>query len=236
MYIQYMTVLDDIRRHWHLKHSRNGLFPKLEWRQRGGAVVYIDKHPIHVREVKDGKHVYIYGGPARPCFSIELQKNHAILQDIARGTHCFMDGHTASRDIVRAAAMVAKEHGARTMELSDNSVIYCPERIALSDLSFVTTGQTWYESVLPNMTATKFTFLDQWRNAVKTNTWRKVGQGLPMFDTKGIDIDAPGSAMVVLNRAKNSRRNCALLSSNMDQILQQSGILSMYGRHWVCRF
>ena len=116
-----MTVLDDIRRHWHLKHSRNGLFPKLEWRQRGGAVIYIDKHPIHIREVKDGKHFYIYGGPAtsvlgmqgpsRPCFSIELQKNHAILQDIARGTHCFMDGHTASRDVVRAAAMIAKERG-----------------------------------------------------------------------------------------------------------------------------
>lgn len=226
-----MTVLDDIRRHWHLKHSRNGLFPKLEWQQRGGAVIYIDKHPIHIREVKDGKHFYIYGGPARPCFSIELQKNHAILQDIARGKHCFADSHTT----VRAAAMIAKERGAHTMELSDNSVIYCPERIALSDLSFVTTGQTWYESVLPNMTATKFTFLDQWRNAVTTNTWRIVGQGLPMFDTKGIDIDAPGSAMEVLNRAKNSRHKCALLSANMDQILQQSGILSMYGRHWVCR-
>ena len=54
-----------------------------------------------------------------------------------------------------------------------------------------------------------------------------------MFDTKGIDIDAPGSAMVVLNRAKNSRRKCALLSAYMDQIIQQSGILSMYGRHWI---
>ena len=225
-----MTVLDDIRRHWHLKHSRFGLFPKLEWKQRGGSVMYIDKHPIHVREVKDGKHVYIHGGPARPCFSIELQKNHAILQDIARGTHCFTDGHTE----LRAAAMIAKDH-ARTMELSDNSVIYCPERIALSDLSFITTGKTWYESVLPNMTATNFPFLEHWRNTVKTNTWRTVGQDLPMFDTNGIDIDAPGSAMVVLNRAKNNRSKCTLLSAYMDQIIQQSGILSMYGRHWICR-
>jgi hypothetical protein len=230
-----MTVLDDIRRHWHLKHSHFGLFPKLEWIQRGGSVMYIDKHPIHIREVKDGKHFYIHGGPARPCFSIELQKNHAILQDIARGTHCFIDGHTESRDIVRAAAMIAEDHGALTMELSDNSVIYCPERIALSDLSFITTGQTWYESILPNMTAKNFPFLERWRNNVKTNTWRTVGQGLPMFDTKGIDIDAPGSAMEVLNRAKNSRRKCALLSAYMDQIIQQSGILSMYGRHWICR-
>ena len=226
-----MTVLDDIRRHWHIKHSRIGLFPKLEWLQRGGAVMYIDKHPIHVREVKDGKHVYIHGGPSRPCFSIELQKNHAILQDIARGTHCFTDGHTE----LSAAAMIAKDHGARTMELSDNSVIYCPERIVLSDLSFLTTGQTWYESILPNMTATNFPLLERWRNTVKTNTWRTVGQGLPMFDTKGIDIDTPGSAMLVLNRAKNNRRNCALLSAYMDQIIQQSGILSMYGRHWMCR-
>ena len=49
-----------------------------------------------------------------------------------------------------------------------------------------------------------------------------------MFDTTGIDIDEPGSAMAVLARA-----DYAAISANMDQLMQQSGILSLHGRHWV---
>jgi len=48
-----------------------------------------------------------------------------------------------------------------------------------------------------------------------------------MFDTTGIDIDEPGSAMAVLARA-----DYAAISANMDQLISQSGILSLNERHW----
>jgi hypothetical protein len=230
-----MTVLDDIRRFWYLQHSSIGLSTKLEWMQRGGTLLYVESHPIHIRETKDGKHIFIHGGPSQPCFSLELflKERHSILQGVQRRPDCFMDKHSDSRNLVRAAVAVAKERGILTLELTDNSTIRCPERITLSDLSFLTMGKTWYESILPNLTVSDTNRLEIWRNRVLSNTWRKVGVGLPMFDTKGIDIDEPGSAMAVLARAKNSRNNCAILSANLDQLIQQSGILSMYGRHWT---
>jgi hypothetical protein len=232
-----MTVLENIRRHWFLRHSRHGLFPKLEWTQRGGAIIYVKTHPIHIREVKDGETLYIHGGPKRPCFELQLIRNekHSILQGVQGRQDCFTDLHTDSRDILRAAIKVAKDHGILTMEFTDNSTIRCPERLTLSDLSFLTTGQTWYESVIPNLSVTDMPIIEVFRKRVLTNTWRSVGNGLLQFDTTGIDIDLPGSAMAVLARAKKSRTNCGALSANMDMLLLQSGILSLYGRHWACR-
>ena len=210
-----------------------GLSTKLEWEQRGGSIRYVG-HPINIRKVHDGATIFFHGGQSQPCFSLELflKERHAILQGVKRRPDCFLDKHSDSRNIVRAAVDVAKEHGILTLELADNSTIRCPERITLSDLSFLTTGKTWYESILPNLKATDTNKLELWRSRVLSNTWRKVGVDLPMFDTKGIDIDEAGSAMAVLARAKNSRNKCAVLSANMDQIIQQSGILSLYGRHW----
>jgi hypothetical protein len=229
-----MTVLDDIRRFWHIQQTMMGLSTKLEWVQRGGSIRYVGNHPIHIREVKDGKHIFIHGGPSKPCFCLELllKERHAILQGVRRRPDCFVDKHSDSRNIVRAAVAFAKERGMITIELTDNSTIRCPERISLSDLSFLTTGKTWYESILPNLIITDTPNLELWRSRVLSNTWRKVGAGLPMFDTTGIDIDEPGSAMAVLARAKNSRTKCAAISANMDQLISQSGILSLDGRHW----
>ena len=232
-----MTVLSDIRRHWILRQIQAGEPTTLEWRQKGGTIHYVGTHPIHIREVKDGKYLFIHGGPTRPCFTVELFPNqrHAILQGIQRGTTCFADNHPESRDLVRAAAAVARQRGMLTMELTDNSKLLCPQRVTLSDLSFLTTGQTWYESILPNLTATDAPMLEIHRVRVRSNTWRIVGEGLPMFNSRGIDVDAPGSAMTVLARAKENRQQCADLAVHMGQLLFQSGIYSLYGHHWICR-
>lgn len=217
-----MTVLDDIRRFWHVQQTMMGLSTKLEWVQRGGSIRYVGNHPIHIREVKDGTHIFLYSGPSKPCFCLELllKERHAILQGVRRRTDCFVDKHSDSRNIISVAVALAKERGMITIELTDNSTIR-------PDLSFLTTGKTWYESILPNLNATETPKLELWRSRVLSNTWRKVGAGLPMFDTTGIDIDEPGSAMAVLARA-----DYAAISANMDQLLEQSGILSLHGRHW----
>ena len=239
-----MTILGDIQGHWISRHAKEGQFPKLEWKQRGGAIVSVNGHNIHVRETKKGDTIYIHGGPTRPCFELHLymKEHHAVLSDVIRRPLCFLNGEAESRYIVRAAIKIAKERGIRTLEFTDNSRISCnpgvsgTDRIILSDLSFITTGKTWYESIIPNLTATDCPKLEQWRHLVLTNTWRKVGHGFPMFDIGGINIDDPGSAMAVLARAKKSRTKCNLLSEHLDTLLTQSGVdRSLWGRHWVCQ-
>jgi hypothetical protein len=231
--------MDDIRRHWFSKEMMAGRDHNTEiiWKQRGGAIVYVGTHPIQIHEVVNGSSIFIHGGHKQRCFELELfpKSQTAILKDVIRRTSgCFMDDNDDSRDIVRAAYQIAKERGIKLLQLTDNSAIYCPERINLADLSFLTTGQTWYESIIP-LTHVNIPLLEEWRHNVRTNTWREVGDGvLTDVDTTGIDIDAPGSAMAVLNRLKLGRKHCSQLSAKMDTLIMRSKILSLAQKEWIC--
>jgi hypothetical protein len=234
-----MTLMDDIRRHWFSKEMMASRDHNVQiiWKQHGGAIIYVNSHPIHIREVANGNSIFIHGGHRQRCFEMELfpERQHAILKDVVRRPDgCFTDDNENSRDIVRAAYQVAKDRGIKTMELTDNSAKYCPERLDLADLSFLTTGKTWYESIIP-LRPVNLPLLEVWRNRVRTNTWRSVGDGLfTDVDTTGIDIDVPGSAMAVLNKLKLGRKHCRQFYDQMDTLLSRSDILSVSRKEWIC--
>lgn len=160
---------------------------------------------------------------------------------------CFDDDHQNSRDIVRGVYKLVQQYGMEKLEFRDESVIYCPEErltpgsrtavsaeVLLADLSFLTTGRTWYESIIPNLVCMNCPNLERYRNTVYTNTWRTVGANIKGLQTNGVDIDAPGSAMAVLNLMKKSEKYCAFFSENMELLREWSGIQTLQGKSWYC--
>jgi hypothetical protein len=249
--MSYTAATDDpdIAHYWMLRH-----YPRvLRWQQHGGGDRYIHKvrgvHPIEYNVSDDGKTMFIRGGYkplVAPCFVVDINLSDptkAVLQEVERRKgRCFRDDNTESRDIVRAAAVIAAERGVKTLQFTDNSYIMCPRIIHLSNLSFLTTGRTWYESILPNLRCISLEeeLLDHFRHLARTNTWRAVGHDLIKLNmTNSItgmayDIDEPGSAMKVLNALKTDRRFCGFFAKNMDELLWRSHIYTLHGREWVC--
>jgi len=237
-----------IRLHWAIH------FPGRKWKKkqtgdyhsdnqhiRGGGygVINMDGHDIHYFEEASGSSFVVYGGNTvheNPCFVLLLDgsDNTATLQSLYKYENCFDDGHQDGRAIVKAAYRLAQEHGARQLFLTDYSYIKCPQKIFLADLSFLTTGQTWYESILPGLVCKDCEDLETLRTAVRTTTWRTVGADLIDIDLPGIDIDAPGSAMIVLNAMKKDGGFCWFFKKYMNTLLVRSGGESLRGYDWVC--
>lgn len=176
-----------------------------------------------------------------PCFRLSIiPGGEAGLISLEKGKECFLDNYDNSRDLVQVAYMIAKNKGAKTLKITDNSKIYCPDKVYLSNLSFLTTGKTWYESILDvypaedenNELATmrKRAFENKWID-VANNLLRK-DIVLP-FSVKGIDINEPGSAMKVLSKAKNSKKFCNIFSTNISEIMLSSDIINFKGKDWL---
>ncbi len=228
----------DIRADWIRRNLRPHKRLRFAFKQTGGALIHVRGHPIHIRESDDEEentYVYIYGGETKPCFRLELQTTNsgeATLGEIIRRNDCFLDYNQDARDIVRAAYQVARDRGVHTLSFSDTSAIRCPQRIILSDLSFLTTGKTWYETILP-LQCTDCKNLEEYRQLVSTNTWRTVGHA--DITIPGVDIDAPGSAMAVLAAMKKDGQFCWFFSNEMENLIRRSGIVSLFGKSWVCK-
>jgi hypothetical protein len=249
--MSYTAATDDpdISRYWMIRH-----YPRvLRWQQHGGGDRYIHKvrgiHPIEYNVSDDGTSVFIRGGYkplVAPCFVLEInlsESTTAVLQEVERRKgRCFRDDNTESRDIVRAAAVIAAERGVKTLYLTDKSYIMCPDVVHLSDLSFLMTGRTWYESILPNLRciSPEGELLEHFRHLARTNTWRVVGHDLIKLNmTNSItgepyDIDEPGSAMKVLHALKMDRRFCGFFAKNMGELLWRSHIYTLNGTEWAC--
>ena len=198
-------------------------------------MIYVRGHPIRIFTMdEDDITLYIAGGESAPCFRLEIEKagTHAVLGEVIRRNKCFADNSTESRNLVRAAYQVARDRGIRTLEITDNSVIYCPDRVILSDLSFLTTGKTWYESII-SLTCMDFPQLEQFRRKVLTNTWRTVGGEFRDIRITGIDIDAPGSALQVLAAMKREGSYCRFFSDNIEALIYRSGIKTLHGKQWI---
>lgn len=115
-------------------------------------------------------------------------------------------------------------------------------KIRLAHWSLLTTGQTWYESCLPVPLVPTDplirTALPEWRRRVQTNTWREVaGPLFYVLDSTGIDVDASGSAMAVLARAKTSRNvDCRVIAAHLRELRIRSGITkTLFGSTWVAQ-
>ena len=110
----------------------------------------------------------------------------------------------------------------------------------LGNLYFLTSGRTWYESLIPGLYPTqKADKIAVWRERVTTNRWSDVAVRLPPDAVEavsisgaadGIDTTASGSAMVVLHRMKDART--LFFADWEDELLIASGIGSLYGSPW----
>ena len=234
-----MTLEADIHRYWRLHHY----MAPYKFPQKGGGrhLLYIEGHPIEFMTEASGNTMLILAGnnpSTSPCFALELYMDQktATLQTLERRPACFIDGHPDSRNLVRAAYIIAQKRGIRSMTFTDYSHINCPAKVQLANLSFLTTGSTWYESILPITCSSPIcNNLDRYRTLAHTNSWRQVGHGLADIDITGIDIDAPGSAMAVMAAMKEAKEYCWFYHKYMGTLLMRSGIESLHGTEWTCQ-
>lgn len=200
----------------------------------------IDGHDIHYRHHIDGNIIVVNGGKNydySPCFVMDIDpiSRTAVLQTLYKRDNCFDDGHQNSRTVLRAVYRLAQEYEVTRLEFRDVSVKYCDKReIRLADLSFLTTGRTWYESILPDLRCTDCEDIEEWRKQAHAATWRAVGDDLLDIGIDGVDFDAPGSSMIVLNAMKKDGGFCRFFVKNMDKLVFRTGIPSLYGRTWLC--
>ena len=225
----------DIDKYYKIKY----LIVKIKWAQSGSG----NRHVINYREFKNadnGTDTVIFAGNDLPCFSIRIHKTgEAVLESVTRRKDCFVDDHDNSKDLVRAAFQLAKNKGAKSLEISDNSFIQCPEKVMLGDLYFLTTGKTWYESIIP-LKSNKMALIEKFRELVKSNTWSSVYSKLIIYNPSlkdynfDFDTDANkvGSAMEILSELKKSRDHCKFFSENMNELLLSSGITTMCNFTW----
>jgi hypothetical protein len=215
----------------------------IPWLHKGGKRFRYNGHRIDSWEKQDlfyPEFVIRAGRSVEtdPCFILTMntETHIAVLQWLRRGTDCFVDINESSRDLVHVAIQLAKQKGAIRLELMDTSTIRCPEEIRLSDLSFLTTGKTWYESILPGFIPTNSEEIEEMRNKVRTNTWASVIENQPILaekiDTGRIHIHSPGSATRVVARSKKEGKSCHIFSTYMTKLLQGNGIQSLYGTTW----
>lgn len=233
-----MDLLErDIYRNYYLKYGSR--VPG--WAQSGGDSIKsfnYNSHRIKYKEninAADNVDILIFGGyksPSRFCFLVSIPPSGiAQLQILRRGSDCFLDAHESSKDVVRAAVKIAKEKGAKVLELVDESYINCPQYIDLPDLSMLTTGKTWYESILPFRPLDP-EYVEPFRKKLLTNKWIDIAPEGSTLSIHGIDVNAPGSAMLVLNRAKKSKEYCKFFSDNMKILLDKSNVKSFVGTVW----
>ena len=222
------------------------------FKQKGGGriTVIYNGHPIIVRESMEGDFMMVYGGEkrgGRPCFILEINPatKHCTMIDLEAGRWgdtCFIDGYKNSAALVKVAIWAAKRNGAIQIELTDNSSILCPdmiEKIYLPELSFITTGQTWYER---QMTGLRFgpvndAFADRlavWRENVKSRRWAEVAPFIVEVAAQGLGEEM---ACDVLTRMKKSQTWCSFFANNMDNLRRAFGIeRRIHGSLWILRF
>lgn len=192
------------------------------------------------------------GGRGSPCFALIIRpyEREAVLVSLMSSTKCSLDPGATTKSAGKAAFALAKERGVTRIEFTDNSTKRLPtgKQFSLADMSFLTTGATWYESFLPVQLKDEALALKlpQWRRIVKTNTWEAVLACLKRYypaidiivntynlDISDIDTSAPGSAMAVLQRIK--RRSTSFFADYQEKLLECSGIESLHGKSWIGR-
>ena len=231
----------DIRRFFYInRHSGGSRQHELSY--NGHKIYYNTSTNIH-----GDKHTVIIDGGRdagrRPCFQMTMTNKVAVLQSLERGDDCFVDRHDNTRNLVEAAFQLAKSQGCVRFELTDNSYKSCvPHRFNLADVSFLTTGQTWYESILPiKILKRDESEIAELRRRASVLKWVDVYTYLLKFnvdmgfvDFSDVDVSSEGSARVVLNKIKGLRNDisCKFFSENTSRILFIANIPSFYGTSW----
>ena len=207
----------------------------------GGGILTFNSYRIKYRKAVNNstKTLFIYAGRSagqRPCLVLSINGVEAILQSLERGNDCFVNISSNSKNLVLAAIKLAKKFGATKLMLTDNSFIQCPDKVHLADLSFLSTGRTWYESIAPFKSQYD---IEKYRSSVQQNKWADI---LTMAKKRGFELDIntgtinteeTGSAMKVIAYLKENKTSCLFFSKMMGELLLWSGIPSLYGTSWT---
>jgi len=206
--------------------------------QRGGDIInaqydYRPNYNGNVVVFRDGR-----SKGKHECFLLLIDPDKtAVLQSLKQAADCALNPGASGKDMVLAAVKLAKENGAINLSLTDNSTKHISDSksFRLANMYFLTTGQTWYESILPDLYPTDInTDIESWRHIVKTNTWstlsRRLGNVSLPVDISDIDIGQAGSAMLVLARIKHT--GTAFFADYENKLLVASKISSLYGINW----
>lgn len=182
-----------------------GVHRNHQYVHKGHTIYYNSEQNINL----DPETILINGGREKgkyPCFTLIIKHGLATLQGVQKGADCFTDGYDNTKEMVLAALSLARSKGCTVFQLADNSTKSCySHKFALSDMYFVTTGQTWYESILP-IKSRKHAEADMraFREKVRSSTWSDVSAYLISksksvdFDFKGLNDNKPGSCMEAL--------------------------------------
>ena len=215
-------------------------------KQTGGGVVSQNGFRYDYREYPLENAIVIRGGRTKgkqECFFLLIEPdNTAILQGIKAGEDCSLDGGANTKNMLKATFRLAKEKGATEIQLADDAKKYVDkdkdQYFFLSDMYFLTTGYSWYESagVGVHPTAVFHKAVEDWRNRVRTNTWVSVVVNLPQpvhvpVDISDIDVTASGSAMIIFKRIKEA--NTTFFADYMAYLPNANGIGPMRSISWV---
>ena len=243
-----MSVQDTIRKYWIARYG----FTPLRWLQRGGATMNIDGHPLtfHVEQSKRTVFTVLTGKRTSPCsvLGLNFATHVATLDVVSHRDTCFTNGYTNMRSVVRGAYEFAKRKGMQRLILTDKSEIMCPptqsvgseppsgagwaSAVPLADLSFLTTGRTWYESIIPGLMCVSPNYnIEELRARARAATWVSVGADL-LPSLAVADPDEPGSAMRVLAMLKQAKTYCDFFSRNMTLLVARSYGRSLMSSQW----
>ena len=248
-------LLKMIQKEYNVYQLRNGRpAPILSWKQYGGAGIVVGETEFEFNETVDGNVVTmidkkIKGFPE--CFMMEFKvfegQIYAYLISLSSIKNCRPGSLVATRDLVIAILKYAESHGAKWVELQDETTI-CEggDPVSLADYYMLTRGKTWYESItgfLPD----KVDDISYTRDTVTTNLWGDImgkfkRMNAPIYNKfvkellTVMPIPNNGElAMNVFSRIPESSR-CALYGKYMNFFLISSNISSIKGFKWYLPF
>jgi hypothetical protein len=228
------------RRSKYSAEVRRLLYKYQFWKQQGGATIETDGVRYDYRTTPEYNSIVIRGGRTagrRECFLLIVEKDKtALLHSLKQAEDCSLEPGGTGKTLVKSAVALAKKNRVVSLTLADDSKKRLPNEkvMRLSNLYFLTTGQTWYESLIPGLRPTeKAALIERWRTTVRSNTWESIGHVLPVPPVSIADIDttAPGSAITVLQRIKQAGTD--YFADNEDDILNASKIGNLHGIEWI---
>lgn len=219
-----------------------GYLLKHEFLQTGGDIITGNGIRYDYRTGHNWNGTIVFRGGRkqgkRECFLLLLNTdNTAILQALKQAADCALDPNGSGKSMVHAALNLARQRGAASIRLMDDSTKTLPSGhvFRLSNMYFLTIGKTWYESLIPELQPQeKQALVALWRHRALTNTWtdvaRRLGPITIPVDISDIDTHQPGSAMRVLRRIKEA--GTTFFAEFEDDLLMASGVGNLYGLAW----
>ena len=214
--------------------------------QNGGGIISVNGVRYDNRVSRNGNTIVIHGGRTKGragCFLLLFEPDSTVtLQGMKQAPDCALDPGGSGRHMINAALKIAMQRHATQLTLSDISQKHLPsgKSFKLADMYFMTTGKTWYETMIPGLQPeTKQDKIPIWREKVHTASWDTIESALreqvpdisiPVH-VHDIDTSVPGTAMLVLSRIKDAQTEFFALYE--DELINAFKIGSLFAITWA---